>query len=133
MEKRELGGIFTGILATFILGACASPSAAPVDGRTEVPCQRHVYIDLGVNWANTLRLFETMQPRKANLPWDVFGFEASPLIQPYAERFCAWLNGEHDQPKMCLPPSGSTHNLASYSRAVGCRARSLVAMRACML
>lgn len=97
------------------------------------PSPRQIYIDLGVNWANTLRLFETIAPQRSSRPWEIFGFEASPLIQPYADQFCSWLNGERDhRPNLCLPPAGSTRNLKMYSQQLGCARKSGSLMRACM-
>jgi len=45
---------------------------------------RNVYIDAGVNWCNTLRLYTHVPEASSRLaqPWHVFGFEASPLIIP---------------------------------------------------
>ena len=58
---------------------------------------RRVFIDLGANWCNTLRLYEDLVDKETTLPdapWEIFAFEASPLIAPYADRFVAWLNGD---------------------------------------
>ena len=102
---------------------------------------RRVYVDLGVNWGNTLRLYEDMTPelRGADLPavsktpWQVFGFEASPLIAPYVERFVQWLNGEREKPpESCLPPTGSTPHLRMYASGYNCSRWSDRAMRRCM-
>ena len=47
---------------------------------------RSIYVDLGVNWCNTLELYRRVAPleRRAQ-PWLVIGWEASPLITPYAD------------------------------------------------
>lgn len=96
-----------------------------------IACPRRIYLDLGVNWANTLRLYETIAPTDANAAWEVYGFEASPLIQPYAFRFCKWLNGElSKEPVLCLPRSGSTAHLSKYARDVGCKHGAT--LRSCM-
>eukprot|EP00966_Prymnesium_polylepis_P008683 200176-Prymnesium_polylepis.1 len=93
----------------------------PPEGQTEC-APGNVYIDLGVNWCNTIRLFEDIEPERANASWDVFGFEASPLIQPFADSYFEWLNGERTgQPQNCLPPSGSSLHLIQYAEVYGCR------------
>ena len=88
---------------------------------------RRVYVDLGVNWCNTLRLHEDVVPilnakvLPSNEHWYVFGFEASPLIAPFADQFVAWLNGERDErPESCLPSSGSKLHLKEYAKGYGC-------------
>lgn len=104
-------------------------------------CQRHIFIDLGANWANTLRLFETLAaPGSRARPFEVYGFEASPLIQPYADAFARWLNGElPSEPRLCLPRSGSTPHLMRYAPNLGCAqtgrtsAQTVALRRACML
>ena len=58
--------------------------------------RRHVYIDMGVNWGNTLRLFEDIEPN-ATSAFDVYGFEANPLIQPFADSYVQWLNGDRTE------------------------------------
>ncbi|KAJ1640013.1 hypothetical protein T492DRAFT_24994 [Pavlovales sp. CCMP2436] len=74
--------------------------------------QRHVYLDLGSNWANTLRLYEHLAPRNRR----------SRAWEPYVNDFCAWLNGERErEPLLCLPRSGSTPHLRSYAAVLGCR------------
>jgi len=92
----------------------------------QMPCDladgapRHVYIDLGVNWGNTLRLHEDIDPANASR-YRVFGFEASPLIQPFADHYVAWLNGDAEhEPENCLPRSGSSDHLVEYAAAYGC-------------
>ena len=40
---------------------------------------RNVYLDLGANWANTLRLYHDFYPQKRKEPWEVYAFEASPF------------------------------------------------------
>jgi hypothetical protein len=85
---------------------------------------RRVFIDLGANWANTLRLYEDLPPQLAgtsDAPWEVYAFEASPLITPYVDRVVEWLNGERPaRPELCLPPSGSSAHLSKYAPAYGC-------------
>ena len=56
----------------------------------------------------TLRLYRDLQWGGGGRPhggvaWEVFGFEASPLICPFANDFAAWLNGVGAQPETCLP------------------------------
>ena len=96
---------------------------------------RHIYIDAGANWANTLRLFHDLEPAAASKPWEVYAFEASPLILPFLEKFARWLSSGSDgaAPTSCLPTSGSTDDLLHWSRAgIGCPEHSMDAMRECM-
>lgn len=97
---------------------------------------RHVYIDLGANWANTLRLYRDLYaPTKG--PWEVYAFEASPLIQPYLDEFVRWLNGAGPKPDISVPPSGSSAHLRAYAPRYGCPRSSPngsndTSMRECM-
>ena len=103
--------------------------------------RRRVYLDFGANWCNTLRLYEDF-PETANvtgLPWDVFAFEASPLLQPYANEYAKYLNGEASAPPpSCLPPAGSTEHLEQYAHLYKCEGTGpsprfrKANMRACM-
>ena len=100
---------------------------------------RKVYIDAGVNWANTARLFEDLSPppnpERLSTGWSVFGFEASPLIQPFAEAYFDWLDGNRttNPPESCLPRSGSSVHLSHYALAYGCPAAPANTMRRCMV
>ena len=108
-------------------------------GRHHCP-PRRVYIDLGVNWANTLLQYRQHEPeetttksRRAWGEWEVFGFEASPLIQPWLEEHVAWLDGRRsDAPVLCVPPTGSSKHLALWAPAHGCPSSPPAAMRSCM-
>ena len=71
---------------------------------------RRVYLDLGVNWGNTLRLYETIGDPSGSAhrvqakAWHVYGFEASPRIQPFVEQFVNWLGGTTlQEPEPCVP------------------------------
>ena len=70
-------------------------------------CRRQVYLDLGANWANTLRLHHKLQNsirRTTRFPvdpspfnncsyeWEVYSFEASPVIHPFVDAFVKFLN-----------------------------------------
>ena len=99
------------------------------------PCiHRRVYIDLGVNWANTVHLFQKLD--RSGSAYEVYGFEASPLIQPFAEDYFAWLNGDlPNEPESCVPPSGSSDDLDRYTPLYGCptaRQSGYDRMRECM-
>ena len=117
-------------------------SAGRTIGIPGCPQPRNVYIDLGVNWCNTIQLFADIDADLGNarrsIPYEVYGFEASPLIQPFAEQFFAWLNGQRkDEPVSCLPRSGSSIHLNLYASAYGCPTgrpftSSMDAMRKCM-
>ena len=111
------------------------PASVAVQRRPRAPpgMPRQVYIDAGANWANTLRLFRDLSPAAASEPWEVYAFEASPLILPYLEEFTRWLSSGSSgtAPTSCLPTSGSTDDLLHWSRAgIGCPEHSMDAMRA---
>jgi len=93
---------------------------------------RRVYVDLGANWANTLRLFEDLGEKRFEKPWEVYAFEASPFIQPYLEKFVAWLNNEGPEPPVTVPPSGSSDHLSLLAPRYGCPKVPMDAMRQCM-
>lgn len=104
-------------------GGAASPRT-PSPGSLRPPCaRRRVFLDLGVNWCNTARLHERFAPLAERGPeahWEVYGFEASPLIQPYVDDFFAYLNYERAEPLLCLPRAGSTWDLREYVKRLGC-------------
>ena len=100
---------------------------------------RRIFIDLGVNWCNTILQYREHEPtRNASklskyAGWEVYGFEASPLIQPYVEDYIAWLDGRQlDAPVLCLPPTGSSKHLAQWAPLHGCPTSPMEQMRACM-
>lgn len=101
-------------------------------------CQpRRVYIDLGVNWCNTIHQYRRYEPdganRSAYTGWEVYGFEASPLIQPYIENHMAWLDGRRaEMPILCLPPTGSSGHLAKWAPHYSCPAFPNEPMRECV-
>lgn len=103
--------------------------------QTRMSVPRHVYIDAGASWANTLRLHRDISPSAHNVSWEVYAFEASPLILPFLEKFTSWLNdGEENgtAPTPCVPQAGSTAHLKLYASAVGCPSYSTDVMRECM-
>jgi len=91
-----------------------------------------VYIDLGVNWCNTLSLYKQTPLAGQDENWQVYGFEASTLIQPFVEKYFSWLNGDGPEPDNGLPPSGSSTDLARYAAKYGCPQQAGDAMRKCM-
>lgn len=96
--------------------------------------QRRVYMDMGANWANSLRLFKDMDFYNATTgPWEVYAFEASPIIKPYVDKFCAWLSGDGPKPPLTVPPSGSTMHMELLAPKYGCARAEKKEMRACML
>jgi FkbM family methyltransferase len=94
--------------------------------------QRRVYIDLGANWANTLRLYRDIGHDKGVGPWEVYAFEASPFMHLYVENFTAWLNGLGPKPNLTVTPSGSTGHLMEYSERYGCPRTDEESVRQCM-
>lgn len=102
---------------------------------------RAVYIDLGANWCNTLDLFRCVpEARNLALPpaaWEVYAFEAAPLITPYLERCVAALNSGRSLPTPPLPPTGSLNDLRPFVHpsncSIGKRTRAVhLQMEACM-
>mmetsp|Transcript_8252 Transcript_8252/g.19408 ORF Transcript_8252/g.19408 Transcript_8252/m.19408 type:complete len:379 (+) Transcript_8252:37-1173(+) len=84
---------------------------------------RLVYIDMGANWANTLRLYYDIAPKELrDRAWEIYAFEASPIIQPYVDKFVHYLNGKGNKPELTVPPSGSTRHLNAYAPYFGCPA-----------
>ena len=105
-----------------------SPAAFAAAVRNQSSAPRNVYVDVGANWANTLRLYHDvaehfkLAPHAA--PWEVYAFEASPYIQPYVEAFVEHLNSGAAPPCLTVPPAGSTWTLAEYAYHYGCCAGS---------
>lgn len=102
---------------------------------------RAVYIDLGANWCNTLDLFRCVPDAQyLALPpaaWEVYAFEAAPLITPYLERCVAALNSGRSLPTPPLPPTGSLNDLRPFVHpsncSIGKRTRAVhLQMEACM-
>jgi len=95
---------------------------------------RLVYIDMGANWANTLRLYHDIAADdvKNSEHWEVYSFEANPIIQPYVEKFVTYLNGDGAKPALTIPPSGSTAHLKEYGRMFGCSLGNDDMLRQCM-
>ena len=124
-------------LAGVLAAAPAPHTATTLQAATGSSCPgRRVYLDLGVNWCNTLRLYDDLKdPRADALPegWHVYGFEASALIQPFVEKCVQYMDGTADvMPNNCLPPAGSSHHLADYALAYGCPDEESDEMRECM-
>ena len=112
--------------------ALASLPGAPAE------CRRRVYVDLGANWANTLRLHDklqnhvrhaTMKPPdplrfdNCSYSWEVYAFEASPVMHPFVDRFVAYLNGIAQKPVLTVPPVGGSIQMLAYAKAFGCSYR----------
>ena len=86
------------------------------------PPRRFVYLDVGANWANTLRLHADIGCF-ANESWEVYAFEPSPMIWGYLEDFTRWLNGHATQrPRARVAGGASGVDLVSTFAAVyGCQ------------
>jgi hypothetical protein len=91
---------------------------------------RRVYIDAGANWANTLRLYDelgTIFPdvrAASSQPWEIYAFEASPVIHPFVEEFVKYLNGLVARPTLLVPPIGSSRTHGRYSKMFNCTSRA---------
>jgi hypothetical protein len=88
-------------------------------------CRRNIYLDLGANWCNTLRLYESLpEVTKEGLanaaPWHVFAVEAAPLISPYVEKCVAAVAAGKPLPMPPVPPAGSSMQLLNYAEDLGC-------------
>jgi hypothetical protein len=88
-----------------------------------------VYIDVGANFASTLRLHA--DTGCFDCPFEVYAFEASPLIWGYVENASRWLNGEKaktprapwdmERRGHAIPPAGSQLDLVThFAREYGC-------------
>lgn len=83
---------------------------------------RKVYIDYGSNWCNTLRLYRDIGGDKGlEAGWEIYAFEASPIMAPYIEKFVKWLNGDAPKPPLLVPPAGSTAHMRRYAERYGCQ------------
>mmetsp|Transcript_26620 Transcript_26620/g.48783 ORF Transcript_26620/g.48783 Transcript_26620/m.48783 type:complete len:367 (-) Transcript_26620:24-1124(-) len=96
--------------------------------------QRRVYMDMGAEWANTLRLFKDIVPADylANTRWEIYAFEANPVIQPYVEQFVSHLNGNATKPLLTVPPALTATRLARYAWDFDCWSHDMRAMHSCM-
>ena len=101
-------------------------------------CRRRVYMDLGANWANTLRLHhklkghvrqKTLYPSdpmafdNCSYEWEVYAFEASPVMHPFIESFVKHLNGKGPPPPIVVPPVGGSIQMLAYAKHFGCPSR----------
>ena len=80
------------------------------------PCApRRIFVDLGANWCNTLKLYEQLPAQWTHaLPptrWEVYAFEASPLITPFVEQCARELSAGRELPVPPVTPAGSTKEL----------------------
>lgn len=95
-------------------------------------------MDLGANWANTLRLHHKLKghvrqkilhpsdPRAFNncsYEWEVYAFEASPVMHPFIESFVKHLNGDGPRPPIVVPPVGGSIQMLAYAKHFGCPSR----------
>ena len=118
------------LLLAFVLLPC---SCWAFDG-----CRRQVYLDLGANWANTLRLHYKLQhhvrqstqkpadPMSFNnctFEWEIYAFEASPVMHPFIEAFVKHLNNQGERPALTVPPVGGSIQMLSYAKHFGCPSR----------
>ena len=99
---------------------------------------RQIYIDLGVNFGDTLDLFERLDNRREEdrrasaAAWEVFGFEAVPSPSPYLEELFRHKNGEGARPVWCFPPVGSTFDKMRFASMLGCERTWTPKMTSCM-
>lgn len=84
-------------------------------------CQpRNVFIDLGANWCNTMCLFKSERISTNRPFWQVYAFEAAPIIAAYVESCAHQLN--HNLPLLQppLPSTGSSSDLFAVADRFGC-------------
>ena len=118
-------------LSAVLLACVASISLGQATGG----CRRRIYMDLGANWANTLRLHYQLQKHlkpslltsaqgssNCTYNWEIYSFEASPVMQPFDEAFVKHLNGQGVRPKVTVPPVGGSLHMLPYARHFGCPA-----------
>ena len=98
--------------------------------------QRHVYADLGTNWGDTLDLYRGLAaPAHSSASnWEVYGFEAAPMLMPFLDQLVRWKNGvpATSRPAACEPPVGSTSDRKRFAHIVGCERLWLAKMNSCM-
>ena len=82
---------------------------------------RNIYVDMGVNWCNTLELWRDASWHQPNVdlarPWIVIGWEASELIVPHASRCVVRLNAGEPLPEPPVPPTGSSAEFYRYVKS----------------
>eukprot|EP00929_Paragymnodinium_shiwhaense_P101129 TRINITY_DN63971_c0_g1_i4.p1 TRINITY_DN63971_c0_g1~~TRINITY_DN63971_c0_g1_i4.p1 ORF type:complete len:237 (+),score=32.65 TRINITY_DN63971_c0_g1_i4:146-856(+) len=94
---------------------------------------RFVYLDMGSNWANTLRLHMDIMPLEyQNEAWEVYSFEPNPYIAPYVNKYTNWLNGKGNKPAILVPPAGSFGHLAQFAQHWNCQRSDVREMGICM-
>lgn len=68
--------------------------------------------------------------------WEVYAFEASPVMHPFVESFVRYLNGQEPRPPITVPPVGGSIQMLGYAKAFGCPHRhnrsEYTAMYTCM-
>ena len=85
---------------------------------------RHIYIDVGANWCNTVDLYKKIPEYQVGQIWQIYAFEATPIISAYLESCTEALNAGRTPPTSPLPPSGSSNDLFSYAVSAGCSRRA---------
>lgn len=96
---------------------------------------RNVYVDLGVNWCNTLDLFRFAPvARDRRGPWLIIGFEAAPPLLPFVQRCVDALSAGRPLPLAVVPSTGSTAELSYWVKrnANYSHCRDLGAMKRCV-
>ena len=96
------------LFAQLVAGKCASP--------------RRVYVDVGVNWANTLRLWEIIAAPEeaAQGRWEIYGWEANLFMYDFIDNATRYLNGAGSKPILPFPGTGSIFETVALAPTYGC-------------
>lgn len=125
-RARERRAVGIALHAQFLVAPALTSSSAASSA-----CSRRVYLDLGANWANTLHLADELERHMRNTTrtvlnqgcthqWEVYAFEASPVMYPFVDAYVEFLNARGPRPNMTVPPVGSSIAMMPCAKRMGC-------------